>query len=752
MNFKKLLFAFAIFSFFSQTSLGLAYVASSPNYRLEKDSLNFSGAEVSTSTNYGSSDTLGEIISGFLNGLNYYARAGYRYAEFSPGIVSFVLGCTDSQANNYNPLANQDDGSCTYGSVGGGGDNISGCTDESALNYNPRANVDNGQCLFGVPNITNFSARYDSVRKIIALTWRNPDVEFFDSVLITRGKGFIPTGFNLGSIIYDGQSENFNDQDLEIGFRYYYVAFVRTITGHYSSGVIATEFAPEDEPLAVYGCTDQMAPNYNPRATIDDGSCSPLEIKPDISGCLDPRALNYNSQATLDDNSCYYDPFLLTSADTGNQDQIAPVSELKTDWDLFFVQAGEKTKTLDWRMRVKIDGTKNLTILLSARQPLSGLKTIGLTLTDSVDKTKTASFLMRSQSANNVYEATIGPLLNGTYQLDIHIIDYQTQITKRFRGYLVITDKTDGFLLPKVVEERVMPVVATTGLVVSFFPSFYDLLTVLFRAIGYLFGRRRNEKPWGTVYDSVTKRPLDPVYLSVNQNGQEITTAITDIDGRFSFFLPAGDYTIKANKTHYRFPSEKLKGKNSDELYDHLYFGENLTTGGETVINVNIPMDPIEFDWNEFAKTKRNFFEFYDYRQLWFSRFYRTVFIIGLGLSLYLFLFVPVWWNIIILALYLGFLVIDRLWRRQHSPLRVIRETTKEPLSFAIIRVFLPDLNQQIKHTVADQFGYFHLLVRPGVYYYTVEEKQTDGSYLKVFQSKPINLPKGVLTENISVK
>ena len=59
---------------------------------------------------------------------------------------------------------------------------------------------------------------------------------------------------------------------------------------------------------------------------------------------------------------------------------------------------------------------------------------------------------------------------------------------------------------------------------------------------------------------------------------------------------------------------------------------------------------------------------------------------------------------------------------------------------------------QQIKQVVADKLGRFYLLVRPGVYYYTVEEKQLDGSYLKVYQSAPINFGDGVLTSDISVK
>ena len=47
------------------------------------------------------------------------------------------------------------------------------------------------------------------------------------------------------------------------------------------------------------GCTDSSATNYNPLATIDDGSCIYV-----ISGCTNPDALNYNSEAVEDDGSC----------------------------------------------------------------------------------------------------------------------------------------------------------------------------------------------------------------------------------------------------------------------------------------------------------------------------------------------------------------------------------------------------------------------------------------------------------------
>jgi hypothetical protein len=74
---------------------------------------------------------------------------------------------------------------------------------------------------------------------------------------------------------------------------------------------------PED----IYGCTDPKADNYDPLATIDDGSC---EYPPNF-GCTDPRAINYDPEATVDDGSCEYlgctDPLAL------NYDPLATVDD-----------------------------------------------------------------------------------------------------------------------------------------------------------------------------------------------------------------------------------------------------------------------------------------------------------------------------------------------------------------------------------------------------------------------------------------
>ena len=50
-------------------------------------------------------------------------------------------GCTDSAANNYDETADEDNGSCTY--------DVVGCMDELACNYDEDANVDSEECKYG---------------------------------------------------------------------------------------------------------------------------------------------------------------------------------------------------------------------------------------------------------------------------------------------------------------------------------------------------------------------------------------------------------------------------------------------------------------------------------------------------------------------------------------------------------------------------------------------------------------------------
>ena len=126
-----------------------------------------------------------------------------------------VLGCTDSTALNYDPLATVDDSTCIYP--------VYGCTDSLALNYNPLATTDDGSCTYCTYGCTD------------------------------------PLAFNYDSLATcdDGSC----------------IPFVYGCTD--PNAINFYPGANTDDGSCIYaGCTDSLANNYDPLATIDDGSCT----------------------------------------------------------------------------------------------------------------------------------------------------------------------------------------------------------------------------------------------------------------------------------------------------------------------------------------------------------------------------------------------------------------------------------------------------------------------------------------------
>lgn len=54
--------------------------------------------------------------------------------------ITYVYGCTDSSALNYNSKANKGDGSCIA--------KVEGCMNQDAINYNSEANTSDASCRF----------------------------------------------------------------------------------------------------------------------------------------------------------------------------------------------------------------------------------------------------------------------------------------------------------------------------------------------------------------------------------------------------------------------------------------------------------------------------------------------------------------------------------------------------------------------------------------------------------------------------
>jgi len=181
-------------------------------------------------------------------------------------IINYSInGCTSEWADNYNPDANEDDGSCEltacpYSQFIEYNPNytiadasqcdipaVEGCTNVIADNYNPEANIDNGNCIiFGC---------------------LNPEADNYNSEANTQDDSCELLG------CMNQTADNYNPN----------------ATVH-------------DGSCIIFGCTLDLFPNFNPLATNDDLSCDLLSD--DIFGCTSVWADNYDNEANFDNGSC----------------------------------------------------------------------------------------------------------------------------------------------------------------------------------------------------------------------------------------------------------------------------------------------------------------------------------------------------------------------------------------------------------------------------------------------------------------
>ena len=178
-----------------------------------------------------------------------------------------VLGCTDQTACNYSTEATDDDGSCEFAEEGYNCDNqqIFGCTDETAFNYDENAtSLPTGEIIPGGScNLEIWDGNYFG----IDLDW------YFDgnqNTFATGNKLYI--GGNTFYVEYVSEiQENCNAPAVLV-----YVVTNPDGTSDgpvYVDAVVGENWYMDPCGVAVDGCTDSTADNFNEYATNDDGSC-----------------------------------------------------------------------------------------------------------------------------------------------------------------------------------------------------------------------------------------------------------------------------------------------------------------------------------------------------------------------------------------------------------------------------------------------------------------------------------------------
>jgi len=185
-----------------------------------------------------------------------------------------ISGCMDSEACNYNPLANVDDGTCNYGCL-----TPSGSTCNLALETYPWLNnyLSDNSC-------TEVVDYYDG--------------SYWHYVYVKSGnEGNIYLDYNGDGINYGSDNGN-RDIANSLG--------LSNIFNQWSCG------CSDSETNQLLGCVDSEACNYNPLANVDDGTCNYDCHPPNGSTCNPaletyPWLSNYLSGNTCTEVVDYYD-------------------------------------------------------------------------------------------------------------------------------------------------------------------------------------------------------------------------------------------------------------------------------------------------------------------------------------------------------------------------------------------------------------------------------------------------------------
>ena len=224
------------------------------------------------------------VLSGSLNlqmfnngmGVDAEELIGFEFegVGLHTGSSDIVCGCMNDQACNYDPTANNDDGSCEY-------ESCLGCIDPLACNYDAGATVDDGSCEY--PEFACFACDGTCLE--------DEDEDGVCDCIEFPGCTD-PEACNYDPIYTD-----------DAGNCYYAEEFYDC----FGNCLVDTDGDGTCDELEILGCTDPEYCDYNPEATEEDGSCGENSQVNDLcEGALDlscGQTIQANNEecATVDD-------------------------------------------------------------------------------------------------------------------------------------------------------------------------------------------------------------------------------------------------------------------------------------------------------------------------------------------------------------------------------------------------------------------------------------------------------------------
>jgi uncharacterized repeat protein (TIGR01451 family) len=275
---------------------------------------------------------------------------------------------------------------------------------------------------------------------------------------------------------------------------------------------------------------------------------------------------------------------------------------------------------------------------------------------------------------------------------------------------------SQNIITPILIAVAAINTIPMTILLTTYLLPYLHLLFV--EPLLFLFRRKR--KKWGVVYNALSKMPVDlaVVRLFRAKDNKLLQTRVTDKQGRYIFIVKEpGKYYISVIKNGFFFPTKYLSFDKQDAKYIDLYHGEAIeVTDQEAVITANVPLDPSE---KKIMPERQVIFGYL------FKNLRLVISYVGLILAGLIFLIYPTWiTGISILFHILLFTIFMRLLvpPKPKSWGIVYDQKTKEPLHYAIVRIFDIKFNKLLETQVTDSKGRYSFLVSKNQYQLLAEK------------------------------
>lgn len=294
---------------------------------------------------------------------------------------------------------------------------------------------------------------------------------------------------------------------------------------------------------------------------------------------------------------------------------------------------------------------------------------------------------------------------------------------------------------------------STVGLITGNITLIINIGIRIWLSILYALGIRKRNKPWGVVYDSASKSPINLAYILLkNLEGKIVASAITDASGRYAFLVDVGVYSMIVNKGNYIFPSHHVIDKTLDDTYPDTYWGDyfEIKEKGE-VINRNIPLDRRVFGQIKSLDYEQSKILIFRKRDSFFTRIANILFYVGVLFSVIVLFIDTTNYNIGIFLLYLFLFLIRFIKFRKNKKGKVLYKKDSSPLAFGILHVLDEKDGKEILKNNLDSEGGYICLLPNGMYKVMFEKRNPDGTYTEVYKSEIIKVKNGFLKQNFMI-